>query len=136
MPHVAEARVVDFDADEAVDSLRTAVGDYLGAVAEYDRETPHLLYASDVVLELFDGIDSLEAFTADFHGHVAHDFYERELFRDFVPMSNDVNGFVTRMDNAVIVRYLVGDQGLFVSTEPTASIDAIFDVLDRTAGQD
>jgi len=132
MPHVADARIVDFDADRVVEEMRAEVGEYLGSVAEYDRDDTHLLYASNLVVSFFEGVDGVEEFADSFHDHAAHDFYERELFEDLVPMSNEVNGFVTRMDGALLIRYLVGDQGLFVSTAPNAPLDTIFDVLDRT----
>lgn len=134
MPYVGESRVVDFDADAAVDALREDGDAYLGSVAEYDRNEVNLLYASDVVVSSFGDVDGVEEFAEDFHDHVAHDFYERELFVDLVPMSGSPNGFVTTLEHAYVVRYLTGDEGVFVSTSRDASLDAIFDALDRTIG--
>ncbi|GAA0644425.1 hypothetical protein [Salarchaeum japonicum] len=132
MPHAEDAHVVSFDADATVAALHDAVGGDVRAVAEYDREDVHVLYATSTVLDLFDGLDGLQAFAATVHDHVEHDFYNREFFADLFPLSNDTDAFTATMTNSHVVRYLADGEGVFVAVTRDASLDAVFDALDET----
>lgn len=130
MPYVGEKRVVSFDAETAVDALVDAVGDDLRAVAEYDRDDVNVVFAAELIVGAFGGVEPVEEFANDFHDHATHDFYEREIFDDLFPMTGDARAFITTMDDLLAVRYLTATEGLFVAATPGASLDAILDALD------
>ena len=125
-----ESTLVAFDADAVLDLVSETVGEALRAFAEYDNEAYEVLYASDRLLDGIGGEETFEAMADRYHGFVHLDFVEREVFADLSPTAGEVTTYVTRLDNAMFVRYLVGDEGVFFSVDPDTTVVPLLEAID------
>ena len=126
-----ESQLVAFDADAAFEVVEAAVGERLRTFAEYDPSDYRVLYASDRLLDRLGGEETFETVAERFHGFVHLDFVERELFADLSPAAGEVSTYVTRLENTMYVRYLVGDEGLFFSVAPDTHVVPVLERLDE-----
>lgn len=126
-----ESQMVGFDADGMLELVSETVDENLRTFAEYDHEGYRVLYASDRLLSRLGGEDAFETVADRFHSFVHLDFVERELFADLSPAAGDVSTYVTRLENAMFVRYLVGDEGVFFSVHPDTKIVPLLQRLDE-----
>lgn len=125
------SRVVDFDADAGLSAALDADEEHVRICAEYDIDEWELLYVADHVLEAYeDGERTLERRADDLHSYIHLDFTERELFEELAPKSGEVVAYVTRMEHHSLVRYLSGQEGLFLSLDRGADLTAVLDAVE------
>lgn len=65
-------------------------------------------------------LDHFEAVSS----YVHVDFVEKDLFEDVFRAAGEVRAFVTYMDAVVLVRLLVGQEGLFFTVDSAADVTA------------
>ncbi|WP_255195745.1 hypothetical protein [Halorarius litoreus] len=131
MPIRRAPTVVSFDADVLLESLLERLGDGLRTFAEYDHGDYQVLYASDRLLEGVGGEDAFAELADRYYNFVHLDFVEREVFADLSPAAGAVGTYITRLDNAMFVRYLVGDEGVFFSVAPDTHAVPLLERLDE-----
>lgn len=116
--------VVTFDADAALAAAREQAGDSVYLCVEYDAEDFNTLYAAEQTLSLYDGQREMLDHFEEVLSYVHVDFMEKDLFEDVFRAAGEVRAFVTYMDAVVLVRLLVGQEGLFFTVDPAADVTA------------
>lgn len=123
--------LVDFDADAALSAAREVSDGAIHLCVEYTPEEFHTLYADEITMALYGG--DREEMTDHFeevHSYVHVDFTERDLFGDVFRGAGEVRSFVTYMENVTLVRVLVGQEGLFLTTDPDADVTRVVDAAE------
>lgn len=130
MPNTADSSLAEFDADAALAAIEDVAGDGLRVCAEYDAKEFNVLFLSEWLVETLGGTEGFESVADHFHSYVHIDFVARTLFTELSPTAGTANAYATRLDNALFVRYLVADEGLFLSFDPDTDLTAVLDTLD------
>lgn len=135
MPFSNSSRIVDFDADRAVEALQDSVEGVLYSVIEFDDESFNILYVDDNTLAFYDDKDHMLDHFDKVHSHVYLDFTEIDLFTDAIfPIADHVDYITTSMDYMKIVRIYQDRQGLFVALdrgEPVQPlVDTVFEIIE------
>lgn len=130
-----QSSLVGFDGDAALEAAYTAVGDRLRFAAEYNGRSFRVLYVADWLLDVVGGRDQIRDIGEQFHDYVDVDREVRRLMEELPPLAGDVRANVTRLDNAVFVRYYVGDDALFLTLDTEADVTGLLDALEATVGE-
>lgn len=125
---------VSFDSEAALEAAALTVGDYLRFCAEYNGEDYRRIFVADWLREVVGGEQQLEDLSEQFHSYTDLDRREREVMEELPPLAGDVRANVTRLDNAVFVRYYVDDDALFLTVATEADVTGLIDALDATIG--
>lgn len=125
---------VSFDSDAALEAAMLTVGDHLRLCAEYNGEDYRRIFVADWLREVVGGEEQLEDLSEQFHSYIDLDRREREVMEELPPLAGDVRANVTRLDNAVFVRYYVGDDALFLTVATEADVTGLIDALEATVG--
>lgn len=131
MPFSNRSRIVDFDADSAVDFLKKEVDGTLYSVVEYDKNTFNILYIDDSTLSFYDDKDHMLNHFEKVHSYVYLDFSQLDLTETVFTEGSSVDYMTTAMDYIKIVRIYCGREGLFVGVDPGEQVVPLVDgVLD------
>lgn len=122
--------LVDFDADAALSAVREVDEEAVHLCVEYTPEEFHTLYADGVTMALYGNRDEMVDHFEEVHSYVHIDFTEKDLFSEIFRGAGEVRSFVTYMDHVVLVRFLIGQQGLFVSTDPDVDVTALVEAAE------
>ncbi|MFC6733172.1 MULTISPECIES: hypothetical protein [unclassified Haladaptatus] len=114
--------VVGFDVESAIEAAHAVVGDDLLIGVEYDREAFNILYVTEPVSSLYTDDAQMESHFDSIHSYVHLDFTERELFKDLFVDPVGVRAFVTYMGNMIAIRFMAGEDGLFLGLAPGAEV--------------
>jgi hypothetical protein len=136
MPVRNDADVVSFDADRVLEGIRDAVGEDLRACVEFDTEAYNPLYVDDATLALYGDEEAMHEQFEEVHSYVHLDFTEANLFTTLFPAVEEVRYIVTGMDAFTMLRVYVDREGLFVSVDPDASVDAVLDAVSEALAAD
>jgi hypothetical protein len=133
----AEPRLASFDAAGVADAVEAAVGDDLRVVVEYDESEYNPLYVAEPVVDQLGGREGFEALADELHSDFRLDFTQQELYEEVYGDFGSVRAFVVVLDGARVVRFIAEDTGLYVSVDPSASVDAVLDaVTSEVAGDE
>ena len=126
------SEVVSFDADAVLDAARMAIEGPIYAFVEYNPEEFNMLYVDEFTVSLYRDRKQMRDHFETIHSYVHVDFTERDLFQDdlFSGLGR-VRTFVTQMEQMTLVRYMRGDEGLFFSLPPEASVMDVVDAIDE-----
>lgn len=130
----ASADLVAFDSDETFEVVRRTAGDHLRLYAEYNGESYRVRYVVDWLQNAVGGDEQIEDLADQFHEYFDLDRQVRAVMEDLPPLAGDVRANVTRLDNAVFVRYYVGRDALFLTLDTEADITGLLDALESVAG--
>ena len=123
--------LVDFDADAALDAAREAVDEGVHLCVEYTTEEFETLYADETTLALYAGDpEAMDDHFEEVHSYVHVDFTEQDLFSDLFRGAGEVRSLVTFMDHVALVRILVDQQGMFLTTDPDADVTAVVEAIE------
>ncbi|WP_115865656.1 hypothetical protein [Halorussus litoreus] len=126
-----DSTLVDFDADDALAAARRVGDGAVNLAIEYTPDEFHTLYADELTMSLYgDDPEEMRDHFEEVHSYVHVDFTERDLFSDLFRGAGGVRSFVTYMDHVVLVRVLVGQQGLFATCDPEADVTAIVEAIE------
>lgn len=126
MPLSRRSDVVDFDASAARDAVLSAIGGSLRSFVEFDAEEFNPLYVDDGTVALYDDEAHMYEHFARIHSYVHVDFAEIDLLvSDLFAVADGVEYLVTATDAFTLVRYYVGDQGLFLAMDPDEAVDTV-----------
>ena len=125
-----ESTLVDFDADVAVAAAREVADGSLHLCVEYTPEEFRTLYADELTVSLYGDREEMGSHFEEVHSYVHIDFTEKDLFSEIFRAAGEVRSFVTLMEHAALVRVIVGQQGLFLSTDPDADVNAIVEAVE------
>lgn len=125
----SEPELADFDATAVGRAVDAAVGDGLRVVVEYDETEYNPLYVDDRVLEKLGGQAGLTSLADDLHSDFRLDFTQQELYEEVYGDFGSVRAFIVVLDEAVVVRFVAEDSGLYVSIDPDASLDGVLDAV-------
>ncbi|USZ67745.1 hypothetical protein NGM10_13540 [Halorussus salilacus] len=126
-----ESTLVDFDADAALAAARDAGEGSVHLCVEYTVEEFRTLYADETTVALYAGDRAeMDAHFEEVHSYVHIDFTEKDLFGEIFRAAGEVRSFVTFMENAALVRAIVGQQGLFLSADPDADVTGIVEAVE------
>ncbi|PSP55554.1 hypothetical protein BRC82_05085 [Halobacteriales archaeon QS_1_67_19] len=122
--------LVEFDADAAVSAARECDGGPVHLCVEYTPEEFHTLYADEVTTALYGDREAMADHFGEVHSYVHVDFTEKDLFSEIFRAAGEVRSFVTYMDHVVLVRFLVDQEGLFLTTDPGADVTALVEAVE------
>lgn len=122
--------LVEFDADGAVDALHDAAGDSLRLCIEYDSEEFTTLYADERTISQYETERELIDHFEEIFSYAHIDFVEKELFEDVLRVAGGVRSFVTYLDHLIIVRALVGQEGLFFAVGPDSNVTGLLETVE------
>lgn len=126
MPISRESQVVDFDAEAACDAVRETVEGSLRSFVEFDAERFNPIYVDDATLAAYDDEAHMEEHFARVHSYVHVDFAEMELIvEELFSVADRVEYLVTAMDAFTLVRFYVGDQGVFLALDPGEPVEPV-----------
>lgn len=135
MPATNRSRLSSFDADGVRQAVQNTVTGPLYAFCEYDTESFRPLYIDDRTIGMYDSKDAMLEHFDRIHTNVHMDFMQIELFRNTLfPNADRVEYIATAMDFLKILRVYVGDDGLFIATDPDEPIEPIVDAIKDTVG--
>ncbi|GAA0229764.1 hypothetical protein GCM10009000_051280 [Halobacterium noricense] len=63
--------------------------------------------------------------------YVHVDFMEKDLFEDVFRDAGEVRSFVTFMDHIILVRILVGEEGLFFTVDPDSDVTTLVEMVEE-----
>jgi len=124
-----EPALTGFDARAVGDAVADATGDGLRAFVEYDEQTYNLLYIRDDVVGELGGQEAFGALADELHSDYRLDFTQQELYEEIYGELGNVRAFVVVMDRATLLRFVGDDAGLYVSVEPSVSVQAVLDAV-------
>jgi hypothetical protein len=125
-----ESRLVDFDAAAALAAARDVDEAAVRLCVEYTAEEFHTLYADETTMALYGDREEMRSHFEEVHSYVHIDFTEKDLFTEVFKGAGEVRSFVTYMDHVVLLRFIVGQQGLFVSTDPHMDVTALVEAIE------
>jgi hypothetical protein len=117
-----DSTLVDFDADAALSAAREVDQEGVRLCVEYTPEEFHTLYADEVTMALYGNREEMVDHFEEVHSYVHIDFTEKDLFTEVFKGAGEVRSFVTYMDHVVLLRFIVGQQGIFLSTDPNVDV--------------
>ena len=109
-------------------------GDLLLYVA-YDREGFRTHYAAEPLVEFYGGREAMREQFERVHDYVNLDFMEREVFADVLSVGTP-RAFVAYTDNSVLVRLLVGSDGVLLVLEQGADVTAVVEAVESAVVDD
>lgn len=122
--------LVEFDSDEVFEVVRRSAGDHLRLYAEYNGKDYRVRYVVDWLQDVVGGDQQISDLAEQFHEYFDLDSEVRQIMGDLPPLAGDVQANVTRLDNAVFVRYYVGQDALFLTLDTEADITGLLDALE------
>ena len=129
-----QSELTGFDADAAVETARGIVGENLLVATEFARESFHVLYLSDRLIDAWGNTDDIMDVGETVHSLTYDDFGERSRLRQVYPSVTEVFAFTTYTDRMIIVRVLTGTEGMYFSlmrgTEVTPLVEAVKAIID------
>lgn len=126
MPTSNPGEVVDFDAEAACKAVLAAVEGELRTFVEFDAGQFNPIYVDDVTLAFYEDEEHMYEHFARIHDYVNVDLAEIDLFvGELLPVADRVKYLVTAMDAFKLVRYYVGDQGLFLAVDPDEPVEPV-----------
>ncbi|QSW99515.1 hypothetical protein [Haloterrigena alkaliphila] len=135
MPATNRSQLCSFDADRVRQVVKNTVSGPLYAFCEYDTETFRPLYIDDRTISMYESKDAMLEHFERIHTNVHMDFMQIELFRNTLfPDAERVEYIATAMDFLKILRVYVGDDGLFIATDPDEPVEPIVDAIKDTVG--
>ena len=131
------SKLVEFDADAAVEELLERAGEEHLIVAEYTPEEYGLLYVGEGIEAMYPSMDEIEATADSIHEYIDMDFRERELFLDLYPTIDDVDGLITVGDTRCVVRVVTPqEEGLYFSVpnelSATELLQHVVDIIEAS----
>ena len=133
MPATNRSQLSSFDADRVRQVVQETVSGPLYAFCEYNTESFRPLYIDDRTISMYDGKDAMLDHFEKIHTNVHMDFMQIELFRNTLfPEAERVEYITTAMDFLKILRVYVGDDGLFIATDPDEPVEPIVDAVKET----
>lgn len=134
--------VVSFDVDATVEAIRGALDGEAGdvhAIAVYTPDAYELAYVDGVTRSFYDDDERMAAHFDRIHRYAGIDFSEIELFvDDLFPVAGGVEYIATGMEHLTVIRVYAGDEGVFVSAEPSidpsAVVEAVREAVDVRLG--
>ena len=122
--------LVEFDSDEVFEVVRRAAGDHLRLYAEYNGEDYRVRYVVNWLQDAVGGDQQISDLAEQFHEYFDLDSEVRRVMGNLPPLAGDVRANVTRLDNAVFVRYYVRQDALFLTLDTEADITGLLDALE------
>lgn len=135
MPVTNRSTLVDVDGDAALEAARRTVEGTLYSFCEYDAESFRPLYVDERTIAMYDDREAMIDHFDRIHANVHMDFMQVELFRNTLfPVAERVEYITTKMDFLKIVRFYVGDQGLFLAVEPDEPVEPLAEAIEDATG--
>lgn len=126
MPLTRSGNVVDFDAEAAGDAALEVAGGALHTFVEFDAERFNPIYVDDETVDLYDDEAHLEEHFSRIHSYVHLDHAEIDLLvGELFTVADRVEYLVTAMDAFTLVRYYVGEQGVFLALDPDEPVQPV-----------
>lgn len=126
-----DSTLADLDADAALAAAKKVANGGIHLCIEYSSEEFQTLYADELTMSMYgDECEEMRDHFEEVHSYVHIDFTERDLFSELFRGAGNVRSFVTYMDHVVLVRVLVGQQGLFLTTDPDADVTALVEAIE------
>lgn len=126
MPLSRPADVVDFDVEAARDAALEVAGAALHSFVEFDAERFNPIYVDDETVDLYDDEAHLQRHFSRIHSYVHLDHAEIDLLvGELFTVAERVEYMVTAMDAFTLVRYYVGEQGVFLALEPDEPVEPV-----------
>lgn len=124
-----ESSLVEFDAETATERAREVAGDALNTVVEYRGDEWQALFVAADTVEKYGGLEETYDVTDEMHRSLRLDLQERELYADLLGDVGDLRAFVLVFDELTVIRYTMGNEGLYVALEPEASVRTVIEAL-------
>jgi hypothetical protein len=125
-----DSTLVDFDADAALSAAREVDEEAVHLCVEYTPEEFHTLFADETTMALYGNREEMVDHFEEVHSYVHIDFTEKDLFSEIFRGAGEVRSFVTYMDHVVLLRFIVGQQGVFLSTDPHVDVTALVEAVE------
>ena len=132
MPISNPGEIVDFDAEAACDAVREAVRGELRTFVEFDAEGFNPIYVDDDTRAFYEDEEHMHEHFGRIHDYVNVDLAEIDLFvEELLPLADRVEYLVTAMDAFKLVRYYVGQQGIFLAVDADEPVEPVVDAIRR-----
>ena len=137
MPLRDDPTLAEFDVEAALRAARDAAGDGLLSLVEFTPREYHVVFVDDRVVDLYRDEEHLREHYGQVLSHLNMDFLERDTYeRALLPNAGSVRALVTLMDELVLLRVLVGDEGLYIALTPDADVRSVTDAIRDAVGAD
>ena len=135
MPISRAGEVVDFDAGAACDAARETAGAALHTFVEFDDERFNPIYVDDATLAQYEDEAHMQEHFSRIHSYVHLDHAEIDLLvGELFTVADRVEYLVTAMDAFTLVRYYVGDQGVFLALDPDQPVKPVVAAIAAALG--
>lgn len=124
-----ESSLVSFDAETATERARDVAGDALNTVVEYRGDEWQALFVASETVEKYGGLEETYDVTDELHRSLRLDLQERELYSDLLVDVGNLRAFVLVFDDLTVIRYTMGQEGLYVALEPEANVRRVIAAL-------
>jgi hypothetical protein len=128
--------LTEFDAAAVGDAVADAAGDGLRAFVEYDERSYSVLYVRDDVVEEMGGEAAFGDVADELHADYSLDFTQQGLYEEIYDTLGTVRAFVVVLDSATVVRVVGESEGLYVSLDPSVSVQAVLDAVEGVVGDE
>lgn len=131
MALTGDPELVSFDAAAALDAARAATDGDVRSFVEFTAEEFTILYVDDGILAMYRDEAHLREHYGQVLSHLNMDFLERDTYETMLlPNAGRVRAIVTRMDELTLLRYLEGDEGLYIALDPDSSVPAVTNAIE------
>jgi len=124
-----ESSLVSFDAETATERAHDVAGDALNTVVEYRGDEWQALFVASETVEKYGGLEETYEVTDELHRSLRLDLQERELYSDLLVDVGNLRAFVLVFDDLTVIRYTMGQEGLYVALEPEANVRRVIAAL-------
>jgi hypothetical protein len=124
-----ESSLVSFDAETATERAHDVAGDALNTVVEYRGDEWQALFVASETVEKYGGLEETYDVTDELHRSLRLDLQERELYSDLLVDVGNLRAFVLVFDDLTVIRYTMGQEGLYVALEPEANVRRVIAAL-------
>lgn len=130
MPVTNRSTLAEVDGDAALEAVRETIDGTLYSFCEYDTERFRPLYVDEQTIAMYEDQAAMIDHFEQIHANVHMDFMQTNLFRNTLfPVAERVEHITTRMDFLKIVRFYVGDNGLFLAIEPDEPVEPLVETI-------
>lgn len=131
MTITGESKLVDLDADAALERARDVCGDGVQSLMEFTHDEYNIVYVHEDIVSMYRDEEHLREHYGRVLDHLHMDFMERDTYENtLLPNAGRVTSLVTRMDELTLLRVFDEQAGLYIALDPGCSAEAVIEVIE------